>query len=145
MGSNPPFRTAEIGGLVPCRHICRVTPLRREFQHALRTGGRPAVKFEDDIAGKIISDTARANPDPFATQVLSLIMAILFRPPISLSAISSTASVSRVSRSMTEAFEAKLKREATDKQDIETSGYFCSNANRKCDYEHSRNRRTGTQ
>ena len=45
---------------------------RREFQHALRTGGLPAVKFEDDIAGKIISDTARADTDPFAAQVLEI-------------------------------------------------------------------------
>src|SRR5215813_4220884 len=45
---------------------------RREFQHVLRTGGRPAVKFEDDIAGKVVSDAARANANPFATQVLEI-------------------------------------------------------------------------
>jgi uncharacterized protein len=45
---------------------------RRKFQRTLRTGCRPAIKSEDDIAGEVISNTARANPDPLATQVLEI-------------------------------------------------------------------------
>src|SRR5262249_40989241 len=44
----------------------------RQLQHVLRTGSRPPVKFEDDVAGKIISDTARPNANPFAMQVLEI-------------------------------------------------------------------------
>src|SRR6516165_801065 len=45
---------------------------RCEFQHTFGTGSRPAIKSEDDIAGKVISNTSRANAHPLATQVLEI-------------------------------------------------------------------------
>src|SRR4029077_1327813 len=45
---------------------------RRKFEHTFRTGGRPAVKSENDIAGKVISHTARADADPLAGQALKI-------------------------------------------------------------------------
>ena len=44
----------------------------REFQHTLGTRGRRAIKSEDDIAGEIISDTARADADALAAQILKI-------------------------------------------------------------------------
>src|SRR5271170_4742737 len=44
----------------------------REFQHTLRIGYRRAVKSEDDIAGEVISDTARADADALAAQILEV-------------------------------------------------------------------------
>ena len=45
---------------------------RRKFQHTLRAGCRPAIGFEYDIAGEVISHTARANAHPLAAQVLEI-------------------------------------------------------------------------
>src|SRR5271170_7077579 len=44
----------------------------REFQLMLRIGCRRAIKSEDDIAGEVISDTARADADALATQILKV-------------------------------------------------------------------------
>src|SRR5215472_8472440 len=45
---------------------------RRKFQHTLTARCRPAIRFEDDIAGEVISHTARANADALAAQVLEI-------------------------------------------------------------------------
>src|SRR5215471_10997049 len=45
---------------------------RRNFQNTLWAGCRPTIKSEDDIAGEVISHTARANAHPLVTQVLEI-------------------------------------------------------------------------
>src|ERR1700739_230084 len=45
---------------------------RREFQRTLGTGCRRPIKSKDDIASEVISDPARADADPLATQILEI-------------------------------------------------------------------------
>src|SRR4029077_4173671 len=43
----------------------------------LKARGRRSIKSEDDIPGKVIPDTARANADPLAAQVLEIAYAAI--------------------------------------------------------------------